>query len=180
MKKDTDHGVGSTDHSKSFKTIEKKINCLYLSMRKRYIVWGLIAFTIASFFINRNVYYVGKWDKYVIVENKNRYQHDTVTVFLSDSRWSYGDNYVKYCPESAEMSNLRLFPFKDTLYAVGMNMEIVDIKSKDFHIKPVHRIWVDKIRPNNGDYWSDSIFLKEEIPYWISVNHRHGIYKSWK
>ena len=78
------------------------------------------------------------------------------------------------------MSNLRLFPFKDTLYAVGMNMEIVDIKSKDFHIKPVHRIWVDKIRPNNGDYWSDSIFLKEEIPYWISVNHRHGIYKSWK
>lgn len=60
-------------------------------MRKRYIVWGLIAFTIASFYINRNVYYVGKWDKYVIVENKNRYQHDTVTVFLSDSRWSYGN-----------------------------------------------------------------------------------------
>ena len=28
-------------------------------MKKRYIVLGLIAFTIASFYINWNVYYVG-------------------------------------------------------------------------------------------------------------------------
>ena len=149
-------------------------------MRKRYIVWGLIAFTIVLFYINRNVYYVGKWDMYFIVENKNRHKHDTVTVYLSNSRWFYGDNYVKYCPESAEMSNLNLYPFKDTLYAVEISMEITEIQSKDFNIKPVHRIWVDKTRPNTGDYWSDSTFLKEEIPYWISINHRHGIYKSWK
>lgn len=149
-------------------------------MKKRYIVLGLIAFTIASFYINWNVYYVGKWDMYVIVENKNRFQHDTVTVYLSNSRWFYGDNYVKYIPQSAEMSNLYLYPFNDTLYAREAYMEITDIQSKNYNIKPVHLIRIDKVKSNNHDYWLDSTFLKEEIPYWIRINHRHGIYKSWK
>ena len=149
-------------------------------MKKRYIVLGLIAFTIASFYINWNVYYVGKWDMYVIVENKNRFQHDTVTVYLSNSRWHWGDNYIEYLPQSAEMSNLNLYPFRDTIYAREVFMEITNIQSKDYNIKPVHLIRVDKVRSNRNDYWSDSIFLREEIPYWIRINHRHGISKSWK
>ena len=152
-------------------------------MKKRYIVWGLIAFTITSFYINRNVYYVGKWDMYVIVENKNKFQHDTVTVYLSDSRWFYGDNYVKYIPQSAEMSELMIVNAGDSLYAIERYMEIVEVVSKDFVIKPVYWIEVDKIRSDSTDYWSDStwidksdsIWVNNDTKGWIYINHRHLI-----
>ena len=152
-------------------------------MKKRYIILGLIAFTIASFYINWNVYYVGKWDMYVIVEYKNRFQHDTVTVYLSDSRWFYGDNYVKYIPESAEMSDLMIVNAGDSLYAIERYMEIVEVVSKDYVIKPVYWIEVDKIR-GGTDYWSDStwidksdsIWVNNNMIGWIYINHRHGLY----
>ena len=113
---------------------------------------------------------------YIKVENAN----DTTTIYFSSSRWKLGDNYIKYKPESAEISNLNLYPFRDTLYAREVYMRIIDIQSKDYNIKPVHLIWVNKVKSDKSDYWSDSTFLKEDIPYWISINHRHGIYKSWE
>ena len=146
-------------------------------MRKLYIIISLLLLILVYFYINKNVYSISRWKMYIKIENTN---NDTTTIYLSNSRWHFGDNYIKFCPQSAELSNLNLYPFKDTLYAREVYMKITDIKSKNYNIKPVHKIWVDKVRSDNGDYWSDSTFLKEEIPYWISINHRHGIYKSWK
>ena len=113
---------------------------------------------------------------YIKIENAN----DTTTVYLSNSWWNWGDDYIKYRPQSAEISNLNLFPFMDTLYAQEEYMRITDVKSENYNIKPFRLIRVDKVKSYSSDYWSDSTFLKEDIPYWISINHRHGIYKSWK
>ncbi len=77
------------------------------------------------------------------------------------------------------MSSLNLYLIRDTLYAQEEFMEITDIQSEDYNIKPVRLIWVDKIR-GGSDFWSDSTWIKEDTPYWVSVNHRHGIYKSWE
>lgn len=145
-------------------------------MRKRYIIITLFLLLILFLYVNKDVYYIGKWHMFIKIKNTN----DTTTVYLSNSRWHWGDNYIEYLPQSAEMSNLNLYPFRDTIYAREVFMEITNIQSKDYNIKPVHLIRVDKVRSNRNDYWSDSIFLREEIPYWISINHRHGIYKSWK
>lgn len=145
-------------------------------MKKRYIILGLLLFMIASLYINKNVYYISKWHMYIKVENAN----DTTTVYFSNSRWNLDDNYIKYHPQSAEISNLNLYPFRDTLYAREVYMRIIGIQSKDYNIKPVRLICVDKVKSDKSDYWSDSTFLKKDIPNWISINHRHGIYKSWK
>ena len=109
---------------------------------------------------------------YIKIENVK----DTTTVYISKTRWNWGDNYIKYRPQSAEMSNLGLHPVKDTLYAIEENMEITEIYSKDYKVKTVHFIRdYDKL-----DYWSDSTFIKDNTHEWISINHRHGICKSWK
>ena len=52
---------------------------------------------------------------YVKIENAN----DTTKVFFSESRWHLGDNYIKYKPQSAEMSNLILHPIGDNGYTHG-------------------------------------------------------------
>jgi hypothetical protein len=107
---------------------------------------------------------------------KIEYSNDTATIYLSNSWWHWGDNYIKYRPESAEMSNLILHPIRDTLYAIEENMKITETHVKDYKVKEVQYIRNYAQRDN----WSDSTFIKEDIPYWISINHRHGIYKSWK
>ena len=69
-----------------------------------------------------------------------------------------------------------IYTVKDTLYAIEENMEITEIYSKDYKVKTVHFIRdYDKL-----DYWSDSTFIKDNTHEWISINHRHGICKSWK
>jgi len=143
-------------------------------MRKIVIIGSILA--IIYYFLNKDVYYIAKWNMYVKIENKN----DTTKVLLSNSRWCFGDNYIKYCPVSAEISNLNMFPYKDTLYAQEQYIKITEIKTTDYHIKPVHKIWVDKIHSDSTDYWSDSTFLKNEIKDWISINHRHGLQTSWE
>ena len=74
------------------------------------------------------------------------------------------------------MSSLSLHPIRDTLYAIQHSMEIVEIYSKDYIFKAVNF----KRDPLEFDYWSDSTFIKEKPHEWISINHRHGIYKSWQ
>ena len=155
--------------------LPNKHETIPLVMKKRYFVISFFLFLIVFLYTNKDVYYISKLHMYIMIKNTN----DTTTVYLSNSRWHLGDNYIKYCPESAEMSNLNLYPFRDTLYAQEDHMEITDIQSKDYNIKPVRLIWVDKVRSDSSDYWSDSTWLKEDIPDWISINHRHGIYKSW-
>ena len=108
---------------------------------------------------------------YIKIENNN----DTTTIYFSKSRCHLDDNYIKYLPQSAEMSNLGLNPIRDTLYAIEEFMEITEIHSKDYKIKQV-----SFIRSTTRDYWTDSTFIKENTNEWISINHRHGIYKSWK
>jgi len=109
---------------------------------------------------------------YVKIENAN----DTTTVYISNTRWHLGDNYIEYKPQSAEMSNLILHPIGDTIYAIERFMKIAEIHSKDYNLKAVHF----KREPLEQDYWSDSTFIKDDTHEWISINHRHGIYKSWK
>ena len=110
---------------------------------------------------------------YVKIENAN----DTTKFFFSESRWHWGNNYIKYKPQSAEMSNLILHPIGDTLYAIEWFMKIAEIHSIEYKIKPVRFI---RDRSAMRDYWTDSTFIKENTHEWISINHRHGIYKSWK
>ena len=141
-------------------------------MWKRRIFIGIFLFLIAYFYFNKDIYYISKWNMYVKIENA----YDTTTVYISKTRWNWGDNYIKYRPESAEMSSLNLHPIRDTLYAIQRSMEIVEIHSKDYNFKAVHF----KREPLGLDYWSDSTFIKENTHEWISINHRHGIYKSWK
>ena len=143
-----------------------------ITMRKRYIVIGLFLLFIASLYINKDVYYISRWGMYIKIENIK----DTTTVYISNTRWTWGDNYIKYRPESAEMSSLNLHPIRDTLYAIQRSMEIVEIYSKDYIFKAVNF----KRDPLEFDYWSDSTFIKEKPHEWISINHRHGIYKSWQ
>lgn len=142
-------------------------------MWKRRALIGLILLVIAFYFFIWDIYYISKLHMYVKIENNN----DTTTVYFSGSRWHLGNNYIKYVPQSAEMSNLSLHPIKDTLYAIEKSMKIVDIHSKEYKIMPV-----SFIRFNSAirDYWTDSTFIKENNHDWISINHRHGIYKSWK
>ena len=142
-------------------------------MWKRRIFIGIFLFLIAYFYFNKDIYYISKWNMYVKIENAN----DTTTVYFSNSRWNFKDNYIKYRPESAEMSNLGLHPIKDILYAIEENMEIIDIQAKDYKVKKVQFI---SVRSAMRDYWTDSTFIKENTHEWISINHRHGIYKSWK
>ena len=110
----------------------------------------------------------------------NSKANDTTTIYFSNSMFHLRENYIKYLPQSAEMSKLYLYSFNDTLYAREEYMHITDIHSTDYNIKSVHKIWVDKVKSDSSDYWSDSTFIKEDIPFWISVNHRHGINKNWK
>ena len=56
-------------------------------------------------------------------------------------------------------------------------MKIAEIHSIEYKIKPVRFI---RDRSAMRDYWTDSTFIKENTHEWISINHRHGIYKSWK
>ncbi len=141
-------------------------------MKKRYIVICLFLFLIVSFYINRDVYYISRWGMYIKIENVK----DTTIVYISNTRWNWGDNYIKYRPESAEMSSLNLHPIRDTVYAIERSMEIVEVHSKDYKFKAVHF----KREPLELDYWSDSTFIKDGSQEWISINHRHGIYKSWQ
>lgn len=141
-------------------------------MKKRYIVICLFLFLIVSFYINRDVYYISRWGMYIKIENVK----DTTIVYISNTWWNWGDNYIKYRPESAEMSSLNLHPIRDTVYAIERSMEIVEVHSKDYKFKAVHF----KREPLELDYWSDSTFIKDGSQEWISINHRHGIYKSWQ
>lgn len=141
-------------------------------MKKRYIVICLFSFLIVSFYINRDVYYISRWGMYIKIENVK----DTTIVYISNTWWNWGDNYIKYRPESAEMSSLNLHPIRDTVYAIERSMEIVEVHSKDYKFKAVHF----KREPLELDYWSDSTFIKDGSQEWISINHRHGIYKSWQ
>ena len=141
-------------------------------MKKRYIVICLFLFLIVSFYINRDVYYISRWGMYIKIENVK----DTTIVYISNTRWNWGDNYIKYRPESEEMSSLNLHPIRDTVYAIERSMEIVEVHSKDYKFKAVHF----KREPLELDYWSDSTFIKDGSHEWISINHRHGIYKSWQ
>lgn len=141
-------------------------------MRKRYIIITLFLFFIASLYINKDIYYISKWDMYIKIENIN----DTTIVNISKTRWNWGDNYIKYRPQSAEISTLALHPIKDTLYAIEEEMKIIEIQAKDYKVKKVQFIR-DYAQ---HDYWSDSTFIKERPHDWIRINHRHGIYKSWK
>ena len=84
---------------------------------------------------------------YIKIENTN----ETATVFFSNSMFHLRDNYIKYLPQSAEMSKLNIYPFKDTLYAREVYMHITNIQSTDYNIKPVHKIWVDKVRSDSSD-----------------------------
>ena len=143
---------------------------IVLVMWKRGVMIGIFLL-VAYFYINWDIHYIGKLQMYVKIENTN----DTTTVYFSKSRWHLGDNYIKYKPQSAEMSNLNLHPIGDTLYAIEEFMEIAEIHSKDYIIKPV-----SYIRSTIKEYWSDSTFIKEDSYDWIGINHRHGIYKSWK
>ena len=149
-------------------------------MKKKYIILIIILFALVAFYVNRNVYYIDKWGIYIKIENNKSWKTDTTIVYFGNSRWHLKDNYIVYCPESAEMSSLSLHPIQDTIYAIEHNMEIVEIQSKDYNIKPVRLIWVDKVKSDKSDYWSDSTFIKEKNHDWISINHRHGVYKSWK
>lgn len=145
-------------------------------MKRKCIVFSLFILVLAIFYVNKNIYYIRKWHMYIKIENTN----DTTTVLFSNSMFHMRENYIKYLPQSAEMSKLYLYPFKDTLYAREEYMHITDICSTDYNIKSVHKIWVDKVESDSSDYWSDSTFIKENIPFWISINHRHGINKNWK
>ena len=142
-------------------------------MKKRYVIGGLILLGIAFFYINRNVYYIDEWKMYIIIENNEA--KDTTTVYFSNSRWSFGDDYVKYCPQSAETSRLDVFNCIDTLYAVEGDMKIIETESKKYNIKAVHFIRGNKLK-DERDYWSDSTFLKTEVSEWYSINHQHGIH----
>lgn len=137
---------------------------------------SLFLFLIFSLYINKDVYYISRWGMYIKIENNKSWKTDTTIVYLSDSRWNWGDNYIKYHPYSAEISNLGLHLIKDTLYTIEEDMKIVEIQLKDYKYKIVHFIR-DYER---FDYWTDSTFIKEDSEDWISINHRHGIYKSWK
>ena len=140
-------------------------------MKKKYIIISLFLFLILSLYINKDVYYISRWGMYIKIENVK----DTTTVYISNTRWNWGDNYIKYCPESAEMSSLGLHPIKDTLYTIEENMEILEIHSKDYNVKTVYFVR----DYDQSDYWSDSTFIKDSSHESISINHRHGIYKSW-
>ena len=144
------------------------------SIKIRYVIVGLILYTIASLYINRNVYYIGKWNMYFIIENNN----DTTTVYFSNSRWNYGDDYVRYRPQCAEISDLNVYNAGDSFYAVERYMDITEVSSKSFKIKPVYLICGDKLK-GEFEYWTDSTYLNKDCE-WISINHRHGLYKSWK
>ena len=139
-------------------------------MWKRCVLIGIFLL-VAYFYINWNIYYICKWHMYVKIENNN----DTTTVYFSKSRWHLGDNYIKYQPQSAEMSNLILDAIGDTLYALERDMKITKIHSREYKIKPV-----SYIRSFSGYYWTDSTFIKDDTNEWININHKHGIYKSWK
>ncbi len=142
-------------------------------MKKRYIVICLFLLLMVYLYINRNIYYISKWGMYIKIENVN----DTTIVNISKTRWHWGDNYIKYRPESAEMTFLDIHPIKDTLYVIERNMNnIIETHIKDYKVKEVQFIRCYTQR----DYWTDSTFIKENPHEWISINHRHGIYKSWK
>ena len=142
-------------------------------MKKRYIILFLLSFVIFSLYINRNIYYISRWHMYVKIENSQ----DTTTVYLSNSRWHFEDNYIKYCPQSAEISYLGLNPIKDTLYAIAKYMEIIEIHAKDYNVKAVR---FARTEPEGSKYWSDSTFIKDNSHDWIDINHRHGIWKNWE
>ena len=142
-------------------------------MRKQHVLIGIFLLLVAYFYFSWDIYYISKWRMYVKIENAN----DTTKVFFSESRWHLGDNYIKYKPQSAEMSNLILHPIGDTLYTIERFMKIAEIHSIEYKIKPVRFI---RDRSAMRDYWTDSTFIKENTHEWISINHRHGIYKSWR
>lgn len=146
---------------------------MFGKMKLRYIIWGLILFAAASFYVNRNVYYISQWKMYVKIENNPN--KDTTTVYFSNSRWTFGDNYVKYCPESPEISNLVIYHAGDSLYAREDYMDIIEIESKDYSIKQVRLVHGELIK-GELPYWSDSSYLYNNVKGWISINHRHGIY----
>lgn len=141
-------------------------------MGRRRILICLFLLLIAFLYLNKDIYYISKWHMYVKIENAN----DTTTVYISNTRWHLGDNYIKYKPQSAEMSNLILHTIGDTIYAIERFMKIAEMHSKDYNLKAVHF----KREPLEQHYWSDSTFIKDDTHEWISINHRHGIYKSWK
>ncbi len=147
-------------------------------MKKRYIFWGLILFTIVSFYANRNIYYIPKWDMYIKIENNKEWMTDTTIVYFSNSRWKFGDNYIKYHPHNAEISNLDIVYAGDSLYAIERYMEILEIVSKDYKIKPVYWEYVS-LSPIESDlydhYWSDSTWIGNDVQGYIRINHRHGI-----
>ena len=144
-------------------------------MKRKYVIISLLILALAVLYVNKDVYYIRKWHMYIKIENAK----DTTTIIFGKSMFHLRDNYIKYLPQSAEMSKLYIYPFNDTLYAREVYIHITDIHSTDYNIKAVRKIWVDKVRSDSIDYWSDSTFIKEDIPFWISVNHRHGINKSW-
>ena len=109
---------------------------------------------------------------YVKIENAN----DTTKVFFSESKWHLGDNYIKYKPQSAEMSNLILHPIGDTLYAIERFMKIAEIHSIEYKIKPVRFIRVrSAIRDSSPKNLFESI-LNEEIKDWTYFIPISGIY----
>lgn len=138
---------------------------------KKYIIIGFVLL-ISYLYLNKDIYYIDRWHLYIKIENKS----DTTTIYLSNSRWNFGDDYVKYRPQSAEMSNLILYSNMDTLYAQENHMKIKKIQTKSYFIKPVYLIYGNHLK-GEGNYWSDSTYLK--CPEWICINHRHGIYNSW-
>lgn len=141
--------------------------------RRHFLIGLFLILTLTLFFyLSKDIYYISKWHMYVKIENAN----DTTTVYISNTRWNWGDNYIKYRPESAEMSSLNLHPIRDTLYAIQRSMKIFEIYSTNYNFKAVHF----KREPLGLDHWSDSTFIKDDAHDWISINHRHGIYKSWK
>ena len=83
-------------------------------MGRRHFLIGLFLILTLFFYLSKDIYYISKWRMYVKIENAN----DTTKVFFSESRWHWGNNYIKYKPQSAEMSNLILHPIGDTLYAI--------------------------------------------------------------
>jgi len=139
---------------------------------KKYIIIGFVLL-ILYLYINKDIYYIDRWHMYIKVENKS----DTTTIYFSNSRWSFGNDYVKYCPQSAEISYLMVYLNKDTLYAREHYMKIKKIQTKSYCIKPVYLIHRDLLK-GEDNYWSDSTYQK--CSEWIGINHRHGIFYSWE
>lgn len=141
-------------------------------MKKKYIIICSFLFVLASLYISKDVYYINRWHMFVKIE----YSNDTATIYLSNSWWHWGDNYIKYRPQSAEITNLDLNPIKDTLYVIEHYMKIIETHVKDYNVKEVQYIRNYAQR----DYWTDSTFIKEKPHDWIRINHRHGLSKSWE